>query len=156
MTYEELDKLGQGLQSVQNLPGEKFAYAVAKNMVTISNTFKRLGEMLKADKDYTPFDKERVELCRTHAIKDKDGNPIMENGAYTKMISQKHFNKDFDKLKQKYKEPFEKQEAKVKAYQAKMNEEVGDLSKLHKITKENLPPNITPGQIFNIMPLIEE
>src|ERR1700752_1412982 len=71
MTNQEILNLNQGLYSVGNLvgPNNKFAYAVAKNIMLLRPY---LGEIESL----------RIKLCERLAKKDDNGKPIVEKDQY--------------------------------------------------------------------------
>ena len=47
----------------------KISYAIMRNIEAL-------------EKEFSSFEKQRIELCETYANKDSDGNPVIKDGAY--------------------------------------------------------------------------
>ena len=47
----------------------KIGYAIMRNIEAL-------------EKEFSAFEKQRIELCKTYANKDSDGNPVIKDGAY--------------------------------------------------------------------------
>ena len=47
----------------------KIGYAIMRNIEAL-------------EKEFSSFEKQRIELCKTYANKDSDGNPVIKDGAY--------------------------------------------------------------------------
>lgn len=47
----------------------KISYAIMRNIEAL-------------EKEFSSFEKQRVELCKAYANKDSDGNPVIKDGAY--------------------------------------------------------------------------
>lgn len=149
----------QGLQSCANLTGVKFAYAIAKNIYKIKTEIEIMNETLKASENYRIYDKKRSELAEKNAEKNKDGTPKSTinktNGQEEFVIGDKKaFEKELEALKEEYKEEIEKREEQIKSYQDFLEEE--SPLELHRINSEELPKEITAGQLSSIMEIVDE
>ena len=47
----------------------KISYAIMRNIEAL-------------EKEFSSFEEQRIELCKTYANKDSDGNPVIKDGAY--------------------------------------------------------------------------
>lgn len=47
----------------------KISYAIMRNIEAL-------------EKEFSAFEKQRIELCKTYANKDEDGNPVIKDGSY--------------------------------------------------------------------------
>ena len=47
----------------------KISYAIMRNIEAL-------------EKEFSSFEKQRIELCKAYANKDSDGNPVIKDGAY--------------------------------------------------------------------------
>jgi hypothetical protein len=119
---------------------------MAKNSKKLQIEIDSIQEARK--NEFDEFDKERIKLAETHADKDDAGKAIIENNAY-KISDMTKFNEEFSKLREKYEIT-----AKEEAFDNFMKEEID--VELHTIKEENLPEDITAGQIEAIFDLIEE
>jgi len=154
MKNSELAPLHRALTNVGNLKGVKFSYAVAKNMSIIEKELEIIGET-KAAKDFLEFDKQRQEkrlkLLEKHAKKDEDGKPIKkENGDY-ELESISKFTKEVSAL---FEIEYEANKEVVDEYQKLLDQEAE--IEFHKVKLENVPEDITTGQMNLIFPIIDE
>ena len=84
MTNKEIIVLNQGLANCGNLKGIKLAFAVSKNLKTLSAIIEPLSETIK-------------KLQEDHAKKDKDGEIIVVEKEI-QMVDLKKFNLEYDEL----------------------------------------------------------
>lgn len=152
LTTQEMLVLYNSLQAVANLPGAKFAYAVARNITTLNSKLRVLQNTPKASEAYLQFEKERIVLVEQHAKKN-DGKPVIENGHYV-VEDDAAFQSAYEELKAKHKDAVLEREAQLKEEQARMQEGV-DID-LYTIPSTYLPQEITANQVKEIMPIIQE
>ena len=152
MKYIEILNLADALSKL-NLPGVKFAYAVAKNLNILKVEVQALETARKTTEDYNKFDKERIALATKHAKKDDNGKPIVV-GQNFEIENMEEFEYELAVLKEKHKEAIEKREAQLKDFEDLLQKEVE--IKLHKIALEDVPQSITTKQMTDIYSLIEE
>lgn len=153
MKNKDLFVLSAALESVANLPGVKFAYAVAKNLDRIRRELKVLQEVMRPFPNFLEFDKKRIELCKKHAKKDDKGEFCVENDHF-QLKDSKKFEIAFKKLKKEHKNAINDREKQEKEYESLTNEECSiDFS---MTSESSLPEGITAAQILSIMPIIKD
>jgi len=150
---QKLFELLNGFSAVANLPGVKFAYAIVKNKQKITAEVKALNDSAQPTAEYQKWEKERMTICNEYCAK-KDGKPVIENRKFTGLKDNKKFEKAIDKLKAKYKETLDDYEKKVKEYNKMIVEEIE--IDLHKISKRDIPINITPKQLEAIELIVDD
>ena len=136
--------LYQGLDLVGDFEGVKFAYGVSKNKKILKTEMEALTDALKPKDEYKKYDKKRIELCEIHANKDKNGKPVVENGAY-RMSNKKAFDKELEKLQEKYKKAVDGQKIQDEEYKKLLEEKIS--VKLNKVDIKNVPEEITGKQL---------
>lgn len=151
MTNRELFAFQQALELVSDLPGCKFAYAVAKNKAKISSIIETLYKAKRHPKE-EEFEKRRVEICEKHCDRDGDGNPVLEHNAFQGLHDNADFDTDIDKLREEFKEVMDHRHKEAEAYEVKLNEEAK--FDIHKIFFDAISENITANQIMGILPMI--
>lgn len=157
ITKQEALDLYNGLQAVGNLPGAKWAYAVARNINILQPEINSLQKAYAInDKKYQEFNNKREELARKHAKKE-DGKPKKINtGNKQEYILEdtKAFEKEFKKLKKEYKNAVEKREKQIEEFNEILKEKIE--IDLYMINPDYIPEKITPAQVSNIMLIIDE
>ncbi len=159
MKKKEIVELNRNLQTLSNLKGVKFSYAVAKNIEITKSEVIAIDKAKESDKEYLDYDKERVKLAESYSNEDEAGKPIIKldpaNGQYNyDIFDQKKFDKDLEKLRKKHKKAIDakkKQEEDVK----KLLEEEVKID-LHKINISDIPEEISVNQMKGIVIIIEE
>lgn len=64
----------------------KISYAIMRNIEAL-------------EKEFSSFEKQRIELCETYANKDSDGNPVIKDGAYDiPPVAKEDFNNELKEL----------------------------------------------------------
>lgn len=151
---KELFDLYNALHAVGNLSGPRFVYVVARNIIYLKDEVTALQKSLKSDDAFVEYEKERVELAKSFALK-KDGQPVTykENGMERFTIEdQKGFDVSFADLKIKYKEAIDNRVQQEKDFEAMLDEDVEIF--LFELKKEDLPENITADQLSGIICLV--
>lgn len=153
MTNQDLINLYEGLDKVKDLKGFKFAYAVVRNSNKIKTEITNLEETLKTTEKFNEFETKRIELNKKYAKKDEKGEPIIEKDAYI-LENKEEFEKEYELLKEEYKEEITKREEQNKELVKFLKEET--TFELFKVKKEDVPQDITPAQMGGIISIIEE
>lgn len=153
MKTQEVLKLNATLETLSNLKGAKFAYAIAKNKEFIKTEIEALKEATKPSEEFEKYNKARIELAENHADKDEDGKSVIEGNQY-KITDMDKFNKEHDKLKEEYKEALEAHKKQQDEFNALLEEETK--LELQMIKIEDIPQDITVEQMEGIKVLIEE
>ncbi len=159
MTNLELIQFYNTLHSVGDLQGVKFAYAVSKNIYTIKPHIEALQASVASTEEFQQYEKERVELAKKHAKKNKEGNPItntnLDNNTQSYEIeNEDKFQKELEKLQEKHKNALQEREKQIEKYKELLQEEAN--IELHKIKVKDLPEKITPQQMTGLFPIVEE
>lgn len=152
-TNNDVFSLYEGLSKVGNLPGAKFAYAVAKNQDILKREIDFLKKTVEPSPEFVEYDKKRVELAKKHAKKDDRNNPVISGNAYD-IENQEEFNKELDTLKKEHEAIISQREAQIKEFEALLSQE--NKTELHTITANDLPRDITPGQLSGIIKIIAD
>lgn len=153
MKKSEALQLFKSLNSLGNLTGVKFAYAVSKNLGLLKPEIVALDKSLEPSPEFTKYDELRVELAKKHAKKDDKGNPIIENARYV-LENEEEFNKEWEALKVEHKPALDGRQAQLDEYD-KLLETECDIN-LHKVKLEFVPEAINVQQIHAISAIIEE
>jgi len=162
MLKKEVVALYQGLNRVGNLSGVKFAYAVSRNLAILKPEIEALEKITEPTDEYKKFDEERVKLVEKFALKDDKGKAKMvsmkENPQLTEYVvdplKQEELNKEFEDLKNEYKEAVEGRENQIKEYNELLNTE--SEIQLHKISQSEVPNQITASQMNSIFAIVDE
>lgn len=156
MTKQEILDLYNGLKAVSNLPGARWAYAVAKNMDRLQPEIRALQKAFAHDEDFAEYESKRRELAKEHAVKE-DGKPkTVKVGANEEYLidDQDKFNKELKKLQKKHEEAVDNREQQIEDFNELLSEEV-ELD-LYMINPDYIPEEITPAQVQAIMAVIDE
>jgi sensor histidine kinase YesM len=157
LTRQQVSDLYSGLQGVASVKGAKFAYAVARNISLLKNEIEALSEAYKMDEGYTTYEKERMELAKSHAEVDDKGKPktTIVNGS-SEFVVKDHsaFEADFEKLKETHSDAFYGREKQVEEFKELLESETE--VELHALQSENVPEDITAGQLTSIFEIVAE
>lgn len=138
MTKEKILVLYKGLNSVGNLIGVKFAYAVSKNLNLL------MPEVNALNKAGESYNNARLELCKQYSKKDENNEPIILNNEY-QLADKKAFDEAAIKLKE------------IPEYRdyLQLLEESTELN-LFKVKLDDVPKNISVYQMYSIDLIVEE
>lgn len=156
LTREAIFNLWRGLNSVGNLEGAKFSYAVARNKNAIKGEIDSIAAAEIPDEGFKQYNKERVELAEKHAVK-VDGKPQTEikDGLQRYVLENEElFEKEFSELKEKHRESVDKRTKQLEEVKALLNEEIE--IDLFSIPMSYLPEKIKAEQASALLPIIIE
>ena len=146
--------LFQALNKLGNLAGVKFAYAVNRNLALLKPELESLEKASAPSEEYMKFEKEiRIPMVEKFAKKDDKGKPIQKDNQY-EIEDQKGLVKAFAKVKEENKEVFEAREKQVLEYNELLKTDSDVV--LFKISKDELPSNISVAQLNGIMAIVSE
>jgi len=156
MTKQELFNLFNGLQSVSNLSGAKWAYAVAKNMAKLRSEVEALQKAYVASEEFVAYENQRLELAQKYSVKEKGKPKTIKVGGVEEYIigDRDRFNQEFKKLQKKHKKAVDERKKQVDDFNEILKEEVE--IDLHMIDSDYIPEGITPAQVSAIMLIISE
>ena len=156
MKNNELQAFHEGLQSVGELKGAIFAYAVGKNGKRIESTLLALNSSLKVGDEYRKFEKKKNEILLENSVKNEDGTSKIINmpgGAMSyEFEDQEKVEEEIKVLQDEYSDALDKQEINVEDFN-KLMELESDV-KIHQVKFENIPEDITGKQMAKILPMI--
>jgi hypothetical protein len=153
MTKQDIIDLNNGLISVSTLKGVKFSYAVAKNRSLIKDEIDAIEAASKPSEAYEEFTDKRIAICLDMCSRDEKNAPIIINNNYTSDDMEGMIAK-VNKLQEGYVDAIKEREDQLII--------VGDLLKeksnikLHKVSIDLVPEDITPGEMEAIFLMIKE
>ena len=153
MTRENAVVLYQNLQSIGDLKGVKFAYAVAKNSNILKREIDALNTAIKPLPGFEAYDTARVELAKKFAKKDEKGEPVIEDNQYV-LEDKPAFDIGLAELRESFKETLEIRQTQLDEYKKLLAEEVG--LTLHKVKLDDVPKEITVDQMTALQEMIED
>ena len=167
MKKRELYELQEGLEKVHQ-SGNKFCYVVTKNKRKIDAEIRKMEkDHIEPDEKYKEFLIKLEDLRKKYAEKDEKGRPVKKQGQNVngkpamyydiKGIgdAESPFMKEVAVMEKKYKEHIEKHQEKEMNYWNTYLDEETELV-LHPINLNNVPENITQGEMDGIFGLIIE
>jgi len=155
MTRKQYTELFAALKSVQSLIGSPtFSYAVAMNLHTLEKEITALKAVYNGKPQHTEFEKTELEVINSFCEKNEKGEPLGENGRF--VIPEKN-TAEFEKAITNVYSTFATEKAEYSAFDEKvvqlLEEEI--TIELLKITKDELPKEISPLQVSGLLPIIE-
>ena len=158
MKNKQLFTMNNSLSLLDELRGEKFAYAIAKNQEKIEREIKILQKVLKNPSEdnnieHRKYENERLVLAKKHSVKDKKNKPVITQNNYV-IEDIGSWTKDFDALKEEYKKILDER----KDIEKRNNEilEIDCEIEFHKIIRSDVPADISPKQYKIIIDMITE
>lgn len=168
MTKKELLELYKNLHKVLQLRGVKFAYAVSKNISMLKPEIEAIEKSVYPKEDFIKlqesFEPERVKIAEKYSRRDDAGNPIKIsqnlNGQSVEVFDmsdenrQKFSQECEDKLKEMGPDVYSERLKQLEEYAKLLEEEV--IHVFHKVKIEDVPQEISAGQLNSIMQIIAE
>ena len=146
MKNRQLSTLLQGALSLQDIKGQKFAYALKRNINRMKSEINSIYDIIKESDDYKKFDIERIALAESMAERDKDGKPVIEERdgtSHFKIKAKKKFTDALEKLKKQHQEAIDGMDNQMKHFEEKLEEE--STIQFYKIT--NMPEEVSMKQM---------
>lgn len=157
MKNKDILTLNEALKSL-NLKGAKFAYVVARNIEVLKPEITALVEAAKQSDEYKEYEAKRVEICKEHAEKDENNEPVLINKGTVseeyKIADQKSFEASLKKLNDENKEVIRAREKQIEEFNSLL-EENKDIN-FHKVSLKDVPDEITSQEMASIISIIEE
>ena len=154
LTRREILNLNAGFRLVANLSGLQFAYTIARNSEQLKSEVRAIQKVAKAEEDYVTYDKDRVELVKKYAVKENGTEKIVGEGenAHYVISNQEDFDKELKELQKKHRKAIDRRIEQEKELDAFLDKEVEVV--LFMLKFEDLPQNITPGQLEALSPIL--
>lgn len=153
---EEVVYYLNGLNSVVDISGLKFAYAVSKNLKALQDEAKEINKKRfpEATDEVVKFEEEKVKLLEKFAKKDNNGNYIPDKATGGMFLDDKDaYMKEYEKLLSKHPKAKKQIEEHNKFFK-EFIQEVIDV-KIFTIKKDDLPDSISARQLNAIDFMIE-
>lgn len=141
MLKKELVGLYNGLNSVGNLVGVIFGYAVNKNLSIMKPEIEALQKAITPSKEFLEYDNKRIEIVKKYALKDDKEQFIIKNNSYDIGDKTEIVEEEVKTLKEEYKDAIKEQEKQIEEYNALLETE-SDV-KLYMVKREDLPKQTT-------------
>ncbi len=145
----EAERIGLDLMSVVQLPGQKFSYAVMKNlkqMEAILRDNNKFRQSLPVPK-FEEYEKKRIDVCLEFATKDEAGNPVIENKSYI-IDNREEFDKQIALLGVEYKETIDAMADRDVKFNEYLQEEVE--IEIHTVNEPDVSQYINGEQRMKI------
>ena len=126
MIKKEIPDYRKKVYQLLDVKGEKFAYAVLKNKDKIETAFQTYLDILqkyKPSEKYNEYDEKRVKLAEKFAKKDEKGEPIIIGERYD-VEDKEGFEKEWDVLKEEYKEALKEWDDELEKKNQELDEEI--------------------------------
>ena len=117
----------------------------------VDKRIEELQEAITQSDEYKAYDKERMALCTTHAVKNEDDQPKIEAGNFV-IDDQEKFAEELSTLSEKYTEVIAEYKTKEEDYKDLLQQDC-DLE-LYMIDFANVPEDISVIQMNALMPII--
>jgi ATP-dependent Lon protease len=156
LTKGEVLELYLGLNSLGELHGAKFAYAVMRNINSLKGEAEALLEARNPKQEYVIFEREQISLAKLHAVM-KDGVPqkYTENGKeFYAIADMEKFNKEFEALREKHLPAINNYQAQLRELESILKEKV--TVGIYKVSREFIPENISVKQFASIEAIISD
>lgn len=139
ITKKQALDLFNALNSVGDLRGLKFSYAVAKNMHKLKNLMEELQEEASPSDEYGEYVSKMMDIQKKFEGEDAD---------------KKKLDKEAEKLDVKYKKVLDQRKKQEEKFTKILEEDVE--IDLHTIHIDDIPGGISPNQMTGIMMIVDE
>lgn len=141
----------EALDSVSEIKGVKFAFAVLKNRKQIENQLEEdkpiFEKILTPSDDFKEYETARIELCELSSEKDEEGKPLIEEDKY-KILDIEKFNTELTTLTESFKDAVDDRKKQIEEYNSLMEEEIEFV--FQKVNFDILPDDLSEQQLLKI------
>jgi hypothetical protein len=139
------------LDSVSELKGVKFAFAVLKNRKKLEAQIEEdktiFEEILKPSEGFKEYEEKRIALCEASSEKDEEGNAKTEGDRYL-IVDMDKFNEDLSKLTEEYQAAVDDRKKQIDEYNSLMEEDMP--LEFHVLNIDQLPEELTEAQLRSL------
>ena len=153
MKNKDILRIANGLSAVADIRGVKWNYAIARNLRTLEMVVLSLQDASKPPEAFAAYEKERIDLCIKHAVKDEEGNPQVSNFEYV-LQDRASFDADLKALRDQRADVISAREQQIEEYNELLEESI-DID-FFLLSPDNIPEEVTGGQLAAIMEIIAE
>lgn len=156
MKYSDVLDRHEKLSSIEDIKGVKVNYAISRNISILKPVIDSLMICLKSSDRYKEYEKKRLKIAEKHAQKDKVGKPVIEDNIFIGLIGNEEFTKEFEALKEEYKDALIEKEKQIDEYNSMLDEDIKEEIIPHLIKIEDIPEDITTKQMNALCPFITD
>ena len=157
---KDLFRILQGLNLVADLKGVDLAHMMAKNKRILMSEIEDIQKAIEMTKEFQEFEQKRIELCEKFSRKDEENNPIIKNKGLPNegydIEDIKSLDKELTKLRKDHKSVVDEREKQLKEYKELLDKPIDQNVDFYKISKKDLPEDITGAQVDPIIEIIED
>ncbi len=157
----DLYKLKQALESLGNIEGVTFAYAIVKNLKLLEKEIEILEEVRKPSEEYLEeFQPQVDELVKKYSKKDESGNPeqvqVPGQGSVIQVDPDNkiEFEKEFAVLEEENRELVDIRMKQLTSFNDLLQQDLE--IELVMLTKEDLPKDIKVVELHGISDILED
>ena len=162
MKKRDLINIFATINTLGNVIGGKFGYAMAKNLNLIKGEVEALEKAREFTPEFKEYDAKRIKLAEELATQ-KDGKPMKQPSSSNPQMeeyvlsakAQKEFDKGLEKLKDEYKDAISGMEKRFEDYAKLLEEDIEIAFFPHKVNLADVPNTLSVKQMNGIFPLIE-
>lgn len=153
MLNKEIFSLFDGLNELGGLKGVKLAYAIAKNVSVLTPEIEAFKKSLEPTKEFSDYEKTRIEILEKYAKKDDDGKPIIEGNEYV-LENKDEALKEIASHSENHKDVIEARQKQIGEFNDLMDKE--NAVSLHKVSLKDIPEDVTTKQMVTLLKIIED
>ena len=159
LTRNRIFELNINIALMEKYSHGKFQYALLQSDEGFEKEVDKTKKAFSPSKKYIEYDEKRLALCEKHSLK-KDGKPVMESidDLKSKYVfsdkGQKQFDKDWEKLKEEYKEILDENDKMQEDLKVHLEEEIE--VEIYLVLEENIPVDMNGKDMKLISELIEK
>lgn len=151
MTNKDIIALYNALKKLDH-KGAQFNYGVSRNITKLEPFVKALQKADEFTPEYKEYEEKRMEILKTHSIKDTKGNPLIVGNSY-QFSDKAVVEKEIENLGKEHKKALKEREEQDKAVQELLNQE--QKVTLFKVKQDYLPEDIRTQEMIAIMAIME-
>ena len=162
MKNKEIFEFKSALETLKDIKGKAFAFAVYKNLEILGKEIEIMNKVLtKTNEDYASYEAERTNLCVKFSDKNEDGSPVLIDTPDGKQvysipeIAREKFAAEFNALRATFATAIKQYDTDVREIEYFLEAE-SDLNSFKKVKIDELPDDITASTLNSIRHMLLE
>lgn len=164
MKKRDLISIFSAINTLGNVIGGKFGYAMAKNLNLIKGEVEALEKAREFTAEFKEYDAKRIKLAEELATKGVDGKAMQQVSSTNPQMqeyvldatAQKKFDKGLEKLKDEYKDAISGMEKRFEDYAKLLDEDIEIAFFPHKVNLADVPNTLSVKQMNGIYLLVDD
>lgn len=154
MKNRDLFRLHEGFKQVKDLPGVRFAIAVARNSRVVAEAIEDLEVAKEPSPEFRKVQEAEAAMLNEHVLRDEEGQPVSgpQRGSF-QLQDTEAYNEARKAFFEEHEVALSKRQDQLNAFEKAMEDDCQ--IRLHTVSEADLPGALTPEMAAMVFEMIE-